>query len=147
MAELIPEFKQDINTTVDRYFKNVGVYLKPAALSDSVFISLTLGQSRDEFVNGIIHNDPLNISIMLSQLNDNEYEIEYTQRSIGGLKPTEKYFAQGSEKLPARKTRGDKNRILQNIDRFLAKASQRVTELAAEDRFLALPYNPEDKVK
>lgn len=138
-------FSQEISKIVDKYFTDVALNVGESALGLSTMVSLTLGSGKNEYPHGISQNDPLRVNMMIT--NEDNFEIEYYHSYVGRLKPKHAYYAQSSLKIPSRKARGDINKILKSVDKYLKRVADTVKELAQQDEFLPLPYNPVDKVK
>lgn len=118
----------------------------PGALSNNVmFVNCLLGKDINEMPNRIMQNDPLRVRFMITSRGDDAYEVEPTM-SISNLKPLEKFYAMSSEKIRTRKFKGDSAKVVATLSKYMQAVHDKVAQLDADDRFLALPYEVSTKV-
>jgi hypothetical protein len=147
MNPLVVAFKEGFEVAVNKHFIDVATSVRPGALGgNSVFLHFTLGKDKTEWQNGVSNNDPVNFLAYITQLDEDKYVVEFSRASIGGLKPTEKFYAQSSIKIRTRKTTGNAQKILSTVDKVLGKFADTVLEQDLADNFLDLPIKPGHKV-
>jgi hypothetical protein len=148
MNKLVSTFQRSFEKVINKHFIDVATSVRPGALGgDSVFLNFVLGKDKTEWTNGISNNDPVHFSAYVTQTDKDKYVVEFVRASIGGLKPTEKFYAQSSIKIRTRKTTGSAEKVMVAVDRAVAKIAETVLEQDLAGNFLALPIKPAQKVE
>jgi hypothetical protein len=88
-------------------------YAGIGAKKETVFVKIYLASSKDEMVNGISQNDPLQV---LFEINYTNGTMEFANSALM-TNPPDKYLAFGRVKLPLRKTNfKDKKDLLKKLE-------------------------------
>jgi hypothetical protein len=125
---------------------NSSIFFGSGQLSNNVmFVNVLLGKGVEEMPNRIMQNDPLRVRFIVTKTGDDAYEVEPTA-SISNLKPTERFFAMGSEKIRTRKFKGDSAKVVKQLTKYMQAVHDKVAELDSEDKFLPLPYDVKSKI-
>lgn len=117
-------------------------------LVPSATVTITLGDGRNEYSNGIIQNDPMHMIFMIHGMdNDGNFSELNVERIAGAglMVPSEEpHLAYGRVKVPFRKTKGDANTVLRAFDRFFGKLQDAVR--ANLDKIVA-PFEVHTKIR
>ncbi|WGH49733.1 hypothetical protein [Alishewanella phage vB_AspM_Slickus01] len=129
-----------------RYFPNSYLGLSTPALSNDGFMIVPLlGKDKSECNNNIEHNDPFRTVGSVYPNGDGCYDFKLPLH-IGGLKPTEKYYAQSSVKVPSRKaTAISEEKLFQAFERHIAALRAEFDKQVQLENFLDLPFDPKTK--
>jgi hypothetical protein len=116
-------FAKEIKDAIGKIFPNFGVftYYKNDLLP-SITVSVRIGKDKSEWSGGIAGNDALSSLLSIKGINDDgsltdSMEMTNLQSSVM-TKPENEMFVYGSVKIPFRKVKGDKKKILQAIVKY-----------------------------
>lgn len=141
--DIINLFREPLTKVFVKYFPHSAFHVGKGPLG-SVFVSMTLG-AKGEYENGIMHNDPVRCSGGI-YLHQKGFELDF-KPYVGSLKSTNPFMAQRSEKVEGvRVLRCDKDKLISGFEKIIAKLASKVKELAEQDKFLKLPFDPLSKI-
>lgn len=143
----VNEFLKDIENTYNKYFPNstcwARVYdARPVVYGlkqNSICINCYLAGDNRENSGGYWENDIFNITFWLHDVVEGDglidnMELTSTTHSYR-IKPTNKYLAFESKRVPFRVVKGNSQKILQGFDRFCKKLRDMVEEDYYNDNF------------
>lgn len=109
-----------------KYFKNSKIDV--ITMSNSkYYIRLLLAQSEREEINGYFDNDMFNINFRLYVNGENDFTLENVI-SRYFVKPTNQYLVYEGKRVSFRKTKGNKDKILQSFEKYVQKLYTELTE-------------------
>ena len=133
------EFAQEIKDTIEKILSGFGIFIKfDTGFKPSISINIRIGKDKSEWNSGIAGNDPLTAQLSIFDgINkdgslDKEMILE-PQRSFVNTKPESSMYAFGSVKIPVRKTKGDKKKILQTIAKYAMTIKDTMKNVKSKD--------------
>lgn len=109
-----------------KYFKNSKIDVITMS-NNKYYIRLLLAQNEREEINGYFDNDMFNINFRLYINDENDFTLENVI-SRYFIKPTNQYLVYESKKVSFRKTKGNKDKILQSFEKYVQKLYTELTE-------------------
>lgn len=109
-----------------KYFKNSKIDVITMS-NNKYYIRLLLAQNEREEINGYFDNDMFNINFRLYVNGENDFTLENVI-SRYFVKPTNQYLVYESKKVSFRKTKGNKDKILQSFEKYVQKLYTELTE-------------------
>lgn len=123
MDNIINQFQKDFK----QVFPYSVISTRNAILFDSnKIISFTLAQ-REDYPNGIINNDPLHTTFMLSDNNDGTFTVEHVQGALY-VNPREKHLAMSHVKTRLTKKTGKEEQVIKHLTKWINKVKSIVVE-------------------
>lgn len=122
----VSEFIDEIKAVYHKYLPDSGCAVKLSkVLGKTLWIDFYLAGDNSEVANGYWVNDMFKISFSIYLPDDIELSSDMPENltleahnSWIAVKPTSKYVAYDSKKIPFRKTTGDCKKILTTLDRY-----------------------------
>lgn len=142
---LIETFKNDLEQAFYNVFPKSGLFVRKSPISDSLFVTMTLGKDKTEWAQGIDHNDPVRVGGLLEHKSDGTFEFDF-KPVISNLTPKVKYHVFSSEKIRCQIMKGDKAAIIKKFSAILDKTAKRIKELDDNNEFIHVPFKPSEKV-
>ena len=139
------EFKENVKNVYNKYFEgsHVDVSMNQNSIYKSIYITFSLANNINECINNIAMNDMFSITFQLEH-NDDEFNRDEFQklgymilpenltlekkRAFYRIKPQEKYLAYSSKNITFRKTKGNAQKIITSLERFLKKLHDQLLE-------------------
>lgn len=109
-----------------KYFKNSKIDVITMS-NNKYYIRLLLAQNEREEINGYFDNDMFNINFRLYVNGENDFTLENVI-SRYFVKPTNQYLVYEGKKVSFRKTKGNKDKILQSFEKYVQKLYTELTE-------------------
>ena len=127
------ELLEGIKEVYGKYFPNsLCVAQYNDNLYSSIWIKCCIGKEKDEFANGIVNNDILNISFLIDE-NENGLPKDLTldseipndlclknESNSFLTKPENRYMCYSHKSIRFRKTKGDGEKIIKSLDKFFS---------------------------
>lgn len=116
-------FVKEIKDGVEKILPGFGIFVKYTNnLIPIISISIRIGKDKSEWASGIAGNDPLSAMLFVENIGkngelNNQLELKATQSRVF-TKADSPYVVYGSQKIPFRKVKGDKKKILQAIVKY-----------------------------
>ena len=129
----IKEFVNDIEKTIKKYFKNSTLDVKYSTnLLESIWIYFAIGEKK-YWSYGYADNSPVNVKCSIYKATENSNFLEKMefkpQISKIYIKPENpQYMEYDSVKIPARKATGNKDKILNTIDKLFSNVKKLTKE-------------------
>ena len=153
--EQVKEHAQDITNKIIAIWKGLfptagatarGSSLDSRGKPQTTFITLTLGNKKSEFVNGIIENDPLKLRIsIITHPKIEKIAIEYDRDSVH-ITPENSYMAFGNHRFKLRKQMAkDEKSLLNKVKKDLTKVKTELLKLYKDGKMSV--HDREDELK
>lgn len=126
---------EKLEVSFRKYFPNGGFVSKKQSLGGagiSVAVSLT---PKEDWPNGIIHNDPMYTIFSVTEISDDLIEVELTHGGRLTVNPPEDkkvMYAMVPLKIPFRKLKGSQEKVVAGLDAYFKKMKSAVLENGSE---------------
>lgn len=132
----VSEFMEELKKTYNKYFPNSLCSVRFSKnLGSSIWIDCYLAGNIHEVPHNIWQNDMFKICLNIFLPNGTEKDSELpetitleSQYNYMALKPSNKYVAFDSKKVPFRKTTGDGKKVIASFDKFVKRLYDSVKE-------------------
>jgi hypothetical protein len=138
MINLLELFKTDLEKIFYKHFPESGIYFNKSALGKGLCVGITLGKNREEFDNGIEHNDIIRTVGIIYYNNDSKtFEFDF-KPFISGVKSDNPYHYCKNVKIRTTTIKGDQQKVIKRFDNIISKLKTKLVELHRNNELLPI---------
>lgn len=129
------EFIEKLENIYYKYFPKSKIEISKHTLlgETSIYIDCYLAKDKSEVAHSIMDNDMLHVSLEVNEPDKDKHELTAIQ-SYMLIEPEESYLFFGSCRLPFRMITGDYDKILKYLEKYFARAKQKIKELSKDGK-------------